>query len=173
MGVSSGQTAAFLVLSLLAISGAFYTAFANKLFHSVLALLLTLGSIAGLYFMMGAEFLGVLQILLYMGGVVVLFVFGIMLTPARDEDRLPPMVKWHMVAIIGVGLLTTFLVFIFYYYTGQFWHEIRITPRITYDKMFQDISALLTDKFLVPFEVLSVAILVALIGALYVARKRE
>jgi NADH-quinone oxidoreductase subunit J len=171
MGVEPGFAFAFFALSLLAVAGAFWAAFANRMFHAVLSLLATLGAVAGLFFLLDAEFVATLQVLLYIGGVVVLIVFAVMLTPAREEDFGPPLVKWSPVAGIGVGLLTLFIISVFMRNPKKL--EFRQASTIDYSTMWEELNKMLLDKYLVAFEVMSVVILVALVGSLYIARKKE
>ncbi|MDZ7816190.1 MAG: NADH-quinone oxidoreductase subunit J [Planctomycetota bacterium] len=154
-----------------AVTSAFFAAVSQRVFHSALFLFITLGSIAGLFFMLGAEFPAILQILLYVGGVAVLIVFAIMMTPAREEDRTSPLVKWSLLPMLGIGVLTSFLVYLFYRYKN-FFDSGRVTGD-DYDSMMRMIAENLFDKYFLPFEILSVTLLVAVVGALFLARKRE
>ncbi|GAB4152818.1 MAG: NADH-quinone oxidoreductase subunit J [Planctomycetota bacterium] len=154
-----------------AVTGALFASVSSRVFHSALFLLVSLGSIAGLFFIMGAEFPAVLQLLLYVGGVVVLIVFGIMLTPAVEETNRSPMVKWVVLPALGIGVLTAFLVYLFYRHKDT-WDKAAYEGE-NYSSMMREISDILFGKYLVPFEVLSVTLLVALVGALYIARKKE
>jgi NADH-quinone oxidoreductase subunit J len=155
----------------LAVAGALAASLSNRVFHSALFLIVTLGAVAGIFFVMGAEFPAVLQLLLYVGGVVVLVVFGIMLTPASEETGRSPLVKWALLPALGITVLTAFLVYLFYRYKDE-WEKPAYDGE-NYGSMMNELGDLIFGKYLVPFEVLSVTLLVALVGALYIARKRE
>lgn len=160
-----------IIFCAMAVSGALFTALTRRVFHSALMLLFTLASIAGLFFMLGAEFPAVLQVLVYVGGVVVLVVFGVMLTGASDDTEKRPLVKWYLLPAAGVGILTAFIVYLFYAHR-EFWNRGAYTGE-NYDTMMRELADLLFGKYLLPFEILSVTLLVGLVGALYLARKRE
>ncbi len=174
----SGENIVFLLLALVALAGAFYSATARRVFHSALALFVVLGAIAGIYLLLDAEFLAVLQLLLYVGGVAVLIVFGIMLTPVHEEEKRGPFVRWSYIAAAGTVLLAASLVYLFWRYRLD-WDaappgSTPLGPDASgYPRLFAFFSDLLFKDYLVPFELLSLALLAALIGALVTARKRE
>ncbi len=122
-------------------------------------------SVAGLYFLMGAYFLGVIQILVYVGGVAVLLVFGVMLTSRQLAPNLRPgplEALWLMVvtAVLLVGLVLSILRV----------HLEQSTLAAT--NSVADIGHNLLGEFLGPFELVSVLLLVALLGAAYLARPK-
>ncbi len=86
----NGEFVAFFILSLFVIIGGVLMLNLTKVMHMMLALVLTFLSIAGLYFLLSAEFIGVAQILLYSGAITIIMIFGIMLTKhnAENESRL-------------------------------------------------------------------------------------
>ncbi len=169
----SGERLVFLILALFALGGAFYACAANRIFHVALGVFLVLGSLAGIFLMLGAEFVAVVQILLYIGGIIVLIVFGIMLTPPREEISKSPMVNWTVMNAIAVGILTTFLAFLFWNYRKLWPAGTPSNPFNDYAASFKEIANAFFGNYLAAFEVLSVTLLVALIGALTIARKRE
>ena len=91
----NGEFVAFFILSLSAIIGGVLMLNLTKVMHMMLALVLIFLSIAGLYFLLSAEFIGVAQILLYSGAITIIMIFGIMLTKhnAENESRLT-LRKW-------------------------------------------------------------------------------
>jgi len=135
----------------------------NHLVRSGLYLVISLGAVAGLYLVLGAELLAWVQILVYVGAVVVLLLFAVMLTrapigPSRDLDRpaLPA-------AIIGAGVgfgLTALLVDAFH------WSRFELPPIGT----AQRAGAQVFGAWVLPFEVLSILLLAALVGAIVLSR---
>ena len=122
-------------------------------------------SVAGLYFLMGAYFLGVIQILVYVGGVAVLLVFGVMLTSRQLAPRLRPgpgealwLVVVATVLLIGLILSVT--------------HARFDQGAIVASNSVAEIGHSLLGDFLGPFELASVLLLVALLGAAYLARPK-
>lgn len=80
------STAAFFVITVLVLSGALAAATLPKLIHAALCLVVAFVGIAGFFFLLGAEFVGLVQIFVYVGAVAVLIVFTILLTRREDED---------------------------------------------------------------------------------------
>jgi len=121
-------------------------------------------SVAGLYFLMGAYFLGVIQILVYVGGVAVLLAFGVMLT-SRKLARLRPG-RGEAVWLAGVsGVLLLGLV-LSIMHAG--WEQRQIVAADS----ISEIGRSLLGDFLGPFELVSVLLLVAMLGAAYLARPK-
>jgi NADH-quinone oxidoreductase subunit J len=134
--------------------------------HAALYLVLVLAGTAGIFLMLGAEFLGVTQVLVYIGAVIVLFLFGIMLTRATlgDEEnvdhpnRAPAM-------LVGILLLAVMSYAIVDGFEDQELPD-SLTPNTT-----AQVSDSIFSDYIIPFEALSVLLLAALIGAIVVARK--
>ena len=122
-------------------------------------------SVAGLYFLMGAYFLGVIQIMIYVGGVAVLLVFGVMLTSRQLALKLQPgpiETLWLVVvsAILLSGLTLSII------HAGLVSRPAPVVNSTT------DIGHSLMGDFLGPFELTSVLLFVALLGAAYLARPK-
>jgi NADH-quinone oxidoreductase subunit J len=134
--------------------------------HAALYLVLVLAGVAAQFILLGAEFLAITQVLVYIGAIVVLFLFGIMLTkaPILGEERAG---RDHWL----VGAFTALLLAALMAYV--------LIDRFGEDKLPADMrpvrSAEVSDSifstFLIPFEVVSVLLLAALIGAIVIARK--
>ncbi|GJM21846.1 MAG: hypothetical protein DHS20C15_17610 [Planctomycetota bacterium] len=158
----------FLVFAALAVIGGLVMAFHHSIVHSAFALVGALFGIAGLYWTLGADFLGALQLLLYVGGVTVLLLFGVMLT-TRDSARISTF-RYMLMAPV-VGMLAYFMlntlrgVYAVVSELGVDAAEAApTTERI--GEAFLD-----PDVFLLPFEVAAVLLLLVLIGAVTVARR--
>ena len=108
----NGEFVAFFISSLSAIIGGVLMLNLTKVMHMMLALVLTFLSIAGLYFLLSAEFVGVAQILLYSGAITIIMIFGIMLTKHNEENesRLT-LRKWIIFfAVVAFGAVLYFAV---------------------------------------------------------------
>jgi NADH-quinone oxidoreductase subunit J len=159
----------FAVFAALALLGALLMAFHRSVVHSVFALVMSLFGVAGLYWTLGADFLGATQILLYVGGVTVLLLFAVMLT-TRETTRVSllrnvlvaPIVGWLGLSLFGAyqGVQAALAA------TGHVPPE----PEPTTDAI--GTALLERDAYLLPFEAVSVLLLVVLIGAVVVARRR-
>ena len=134
--------------------------------HAALWLVLVLAGAAGQFLLLGAEFVGVTQVLVYIGAVVVLFLFGIMLTKASigDEENvnLPNRALPAAVGLLLLGVMS--------YATIDFWRDAEL-PDDALPTTAEEVSDSIFADFIVPFEATSVLLLAALIGAIVVARK--
>lgn len=133
--------------------------------HAALWLVVVLAGAAGQFLLLGAEFVGVTQILVYIGAVIVLFLFGIMLTKAQigDDENvdLPNRVVPAVVGLLLLGVMSVAVI--------DFWRDEEL-PTETRNTAAQVSDSIFAD-FIVPFEATSVLLLAALIGAIVVARK--
>src|SRR5919112_6045710 len=100
------SAAAFIVIAIFTLSGALAAACLRKLIHAALCLVVAFIGLAGFYFLLGAEFVGLVQIFVYVGAVAVLIVFTILLTRREEEDA--PGFKWggaFVALLVFAGLL--------------------------------------------------------------------
>lgn len=158
----------FIVFAAITVLGALVMSFHQNIVHSAFALVATLFGVAGLYWTMGADFLGGLQVLLYVGGVTVLLLFAVMLT-TRDAMR-RTMGRYVLMAPI-VGLLGVKLLRV---YQGMNEHLAASVPTEAMPTT-EVIGQLLIspDGHLLTFEVVAVLLLLVLIGAVTVARRGQ
>jgi len=164
----SGEVLAFLVLSIGAISGGVLLIFLKKTVHSLLSVVLTFVSIAGLYILLTAEFVAGAQILIYSGAITIILLFAVMLT-RREDDEKPERGKWWMrfvplVAVLALGAI------IFNGIQFVFGNE---SPGSFHVNNTEQIGIALFTRYIVPFELASILLLVALIGAIILARREE
>lgn len=134
--------------------------FTRNIFHAVLMLLVTLLSTAAIYVLLGAEFLGIAQILVYAGGVIILLIFGIMLT-SRLSNK-PLNISNHNLTGGLLGGLAFFLLLVYAY---QYLDPLTPQNVISYPSVG---ISMLTD-YAAPFELTGVLLLVSLIGAALIA----
>lgn len=135
---------------------------------SALSLVGVMGSIAILYLALGAEFVAMVQIIVYAGAVMVLFIFVIMLLNAGEEERRGR--SWTA-QILGIPVLIAFLALICYFLQRQFANAGFMKFGNFTGGSAQAVGIKLFTDYLLPFEVTSVLILIAIVGAIVLARK--
>ena len=161
----------FVLFAGITLLGGLVMAFHHSIVHSAFALVAALFGVAGLYWTMGADFLGGLQVLLYVGGVTVLLLFAVMLT-TRDAMR-RSMMRYAFWAPLVVGSLAVFLRWAYQGVHASIsarGHELTDPQPTT-----EAIGNLLIDRdgYLLTFEVVAVLLLLVLIGAVTVARRGQ
>jgi NADH-quinone oxidoreductase subunit J len=159
----------FVFFGACALAGSALVALMPKLVHSAFALVLALIGVAGLYWTLGADFLGGVQLLVYVGGITILFIYGVMLTP-RDAT------KWSLGSLLFPGLfaLVPLAVLMHLAWRGL---EAVIPPQAAasaaVDTRVIGEALMLRDRYLIPFELASLVLLAALVGSVYLARRRQ
>jgi len=170
----------FLIFGLLSVIAATVTVFAKNAVHSVLAFLAAMLCIAACYLTLQAEFLAVAQMLVYAGGIVVLFLFVVMLVELSKfkENRLfqkqTPLAAVVVLAGIG-GFLWMFRQLIF---APSAAIALTLSPELSEgldvaNQNAQAISRGMFTGYLLPFETMSVILLIALIGAVVLAKQER
>ena len=167
------QNVFFFAIAAVIVFSAFRVVTSDNVVHAALYLVAVLASVAAEYVLLAAEFVAATQVLVYIGAIVVLFLFGIMLTRAklgRDQD----LTHQHWLG----GAATALLLFgvMAYALLDQFgWSRTPLPadPRIASvnGSNTATVSDSVFSTYLVPFEVVSVLLLVALVGAIVLARK--
>lgn len=162
------QSILFWVFSILGIAGGIGLILNRNPVYSALSLILNFFSIAGLYLTLQAEFLAVIQILVYAGAIMVLFLFVIMLLNLSNEPKTKP----FTMASIATGILAVaFIVEMLIVFTGMGGSETSLSSGEFAYSSTETIGALMMTKFLFPFEMISVVLIAALIGAIVIAKK--
>jgi NADH-quinone oxidoreductase subunit J len=160
----------FALLGLVAVGSALLVVTTSQLVHAALWLVVTLGSVAGLYLLLSAEFVAWVQVLIYVGAVVVLLLFGLMLTRApigrSDDLDAPPAQRLAAAVTAGAaaGIVITVLVDAF---SGE---RIELGDDPSGGSSAAAGRAVFTS-WVLPFEVLSVLLLAALVGAIVLSRR--
>lgn len=186
------HTLFFLIFALFACFFAFCVLVTSNIVRMAFYLTLALGATAGLFMLAGAHFVGAMQLMIYVGGTLVLLVFGVMLT--AQDGFLQMSTRggdWVLAVAVGVSLLALLVVAAIYLPQGEFHADAQ--AKIPADVANQTTSlglALLSTRpdklvatnetlaagmsgYLLPFEIVSVHLLVVLIGAAYLARARR
>jgi len=149
------------------IAAALTVVLSKNLIYAAVALLVTFIGVAAMYVFLWADFMVGIQVMIYIGGILILLLFGIMLTTKITSVRIS-----HTNVQRGVGALIVTAIFI-----GLVW-MINISPWLQNisqepQQTVHSIGTLLMTDFLLPFEVVSVLLLGALIGAAVLARKES
>ncbi|HEV2766093.1 MAG TPA: NADH-quinone oxidoreductase subunit J [Acidimicrobiales bacterium] len=170
----AAQNLAFAVLAVVAVLAALRVVTTRNVVHAALYLVAVLGSVGALYVLLAAEFLAAVQVLIYIGAIVVLFLFGIMLTrPTLGRDSgLDNDQRWL------AGITGLFLFGVLSYVLVEAFGDERL-PRLegldrealTAERGTGAVGDAIFSTYLVPFEVVSVLLLAALVGAIVLARR--
>ena len=165
------ETTLFYVLSAVAIASALLMVTRRSPVISALYLILNFFCLAGLYLTLHAQFIAVIQIIVYAGAIMVLFVFVIMLLNLGDERKLREGLSYKKVVavVLSAGLLTELI-----YILETSWS---VLPSSQYDRAteigtVEYIGHQLYSGYLFPFEVTSVLLLVAIVGAVVLAKRK-
>ncbi len=157
----------FYAFALVTIVSAIGVVFSRSIVYAAFSLLFAFFGVAALYVLLAADFIAITQILLYVGGILVLIIFGIMLTSRANSVEMkkgllsiaPSVVLAGVIAGTLIGVLTT-----------TKWPSAGTAPA---EETAKPIGALLMTKFVLPFELASVLLLVALVGAVIIARREK
>ena len=167
------QNIAFGILAASAVLAALRVVTTKNVVHAALYLVVVLGSVAAMYILLAAEFVAAVQLLVYIGAIVVLFLFGVMLTRAKlghegelDNDQRGVAA---VTALFLLGILSYVLV-------DQFRDDKlpelhRTQEQLVASRGTGAVGNAIFSTYLVPFEVVSVLLLAALIGAIVLARR--
>jgi len=162
-GVANGF---FFVVAGVAVIAALKMVTTQNVVHAALYLLVVLTSVAATYVILGAEFVAVTQVMVYLGAIMVLLLFGVMLTRAKlgDDTDLDHDQRWigALVALVTFAVMT--------YSVVEEFGSTKL-PSDFSDTATEEVSNQIFSTYIVPFEALSVLLLAALIGAIVVARR--
>ena len=167
------DTVLFYTFALLVLGGGVLTITRRNAVHSAIALIVSLMGVAGLYLMQNAEFLFAVQIVLYVGGIMVLFLFVIMLVNLDQAAKERQFNRQWLVALAAVAAVGAQIGYFLYRGAGAF-HvteapAIVPPPGVGNTEMIADA---LFSEYLLPFEVASILLLVAVVGSVVMAKKR-
>lgn len=162
--------AVFYGLAAFAVISAIAAATAPKIVHAAFGLMAAFFGVAGLYFMLGADFVGLAQVIVYVGGILVLLVFGILMT-GKTRSTLGLEEKPKLLVPAFVGGLFFFGLLLALHGTDFAARAVPPDPQPTtapIGRAFLD-----PEQYLLPFELSSMLLLAALVGAAYLARRRR
>jgi len=159
----------FYLLSGLALLGGVLVITRKNAIHSALALILTLLAQAGLYLMLYAPFVAGVQIILYAGGIMVLFLFVIMLVNLERSAKEEQYNKQWIAGVTAAVALGALFTYVFVKGNSLFPTKMVGLPE---QSNTQEIAVLLYGNYMFAFEIASLLLLVAIIGAVVMAKKR-
>jgi NADH-quinone oxidoreductase subunit J len=167
LGAAVAQNIFFYLIASVMVIAALRVVTTSNMVHAALYLVVVLAGVAAQFILLGAEFVGVTQVLVYIGAVIVLFLFGIMLTRAKvgGEDNLDHDNVWPAI------LTAVLLVCVMGYAVIDFAGGDEIAVLNTSPTTVEQVSDSIFSTYIVAFEAISVLLLAALIGAIVVARK--
>ena len=160
-----------IVFSFIALSTcifAFLTVRSRHIFHSAIWLTFCLMNIAGIYFFLNAQFLGVIQVLVYIGGIITLFIFAIKLTAHIDDPSIRQVNEQVIPSTLAVAALC-----------GMLFYIIGLSPwagSVSGDHAgptLKDLGQSLMTKYILPFEYISVVLLAVMIGAIVIGKVKK
>jgi NADH-quinone oxidoreductase subunit J len=169
--------AAFLAFFIMTLVSALGVLWSRNVLYSAFGLILTFLGVAALYVLAGADFLAVAQILVYVGGILVLLVFGVMLTNQPDSPRRdgPPVVltehRWRLRGTLVAGGIFALLMTVLVKANFPALEQNRFEPTEAAPTVVPQTGLLLMTDYGLPFEIAGILLLVALIGAAYLAKK--
>jgi len=161
----TGIVVAFYILAATTVGCALMVAFVRELVQAVLFLALAFVGVAGIYIVLSADFVAVVQVLIYAGAVAVLMTFAVMLTPAADRKN-SETAFWAPAAVLA-GLMLAIVVFVSYDTSWQ------IADRPEFSATAASIGQALLKPYVVPFEVASVLLMTAMVGAIVLTKEEE
>lgn len=157
----------FFLLAAIAVAGAVALIAARQPIHSALALIVVMVALAGLYLLQGADFIAAVQIIVYGGAIMVLFVFVIMLLNAGAEERTN---FSRMAPFVGLPL-AIFLLLELAYWIWRAPAIARTGPGGPVDS--KALANMLFNQYVFPFELTSLLILIAILGAIVLAKRES
>ena len=164
-----GMNLSFWLITVLVLASGAIAAFARNIIQAAFALFFTLLGMAGYYVLLGSDFLAITQVVIYVGGILVLLIFGVLLTnrPLESAQR----GTTRLYAFAGAtGALMLF---------GVLWTIIRQTPWPVAQRLADPtpqtrlLGRMLLGDYLLPFELSGMTLLLCLVGAAYLVRRRE
>jgi len=159
------STAVFYLIALITVVSAGMVAFSRNIIYSAFSLLGTFMGVAGLYVFLGADFVAAVQLLIYVGGILVLILFAVMLTHRITDVAITNRAAGRIPALLVVTLLLVMLIQIV---KETPWVK---TQEVTYAATAAKIGDSFLYEYLLPFEVASLVLLGAMIGAVVLSRK--
>lgn len=157
----------FYLFSAIIIISAFIVVAAKNIIYSAFSLLFTFFGVAGIYVLLHADFIAVVQVIIYVGGILVLIIFGVMLTNKITDVEIKTESIHIIPATIVTGVIGGTLVAIL---TKTNWRK---AESINLDKTVMEIGRYLVTHYVILFELAGIILLVALIGSVMIARKER
>ena len=168
------ETITFYIFAAMVLGGGILTITRRSAVHSAIALICSLLGVAGLYLLQQAEFLFAVQIVLYVGGIMVLFLFVIMLVNLDQAAKERQFNRTWMVALAASAAVAAEICYVLYRGRDAFHIAEAAAPDPAVSPLgnTEQLADLLFSQYLLPFEIASVLLLVAVVGSVAMAKKR-
>jgi NADH-quinone oxidoreductase subunit J len=168
------DTILFYAFAAMVLGGGILTITCRNAVHSAISLICSLLGVAGLYLLLQAEFLFAVQIILYVGGIMLLFLFVIMLVNLDREAKERQFSKRWMVALAAVAVVGAEIAYFLYrgrdaFHIAEAGGAVPVAAALGNTEMLADS---LFSEYLLPFEIASLLLLVAVVGSVVMAKKR-
>lgn len=164
MGTLSVAAVVFWMLAAIIVAGACGAVFSNHVVHAALSLVIAAMGIAGIFLLLASEFLALVQVLVYGGGVTILLLFGLMLTNATEDPLVTDGTQKPFAFGVGLAMGAVIVAAM----AGSTWRagEPMVVP-------FAELGVRLYRDFGLPFEIASLVLIVALVGAIAIGRRDQ
>ena len=167
------DTVLFYIFAVMVLGGGILTITRRSAVHSAISLIVSLLGVAGLYLLQQAEFLFAVQIVLYVGGIMVLFLFVIMLVNLDDAAKERQFNKQWAIALAAVALVGAQIGYFLYKGKDSFRLADVVAPGTPAGLgNVEQVANSLFSEYLLPFEIASILLLVAVVGSVVMAKKR-
>ncbi len=161
----------FILFAGITLGSAALVVFAKKIVYAAFALMLSLFGVAGLYVFLSADFLAAAQVIIYVGGILVLILFGVLLTVKITKVAVTTTKAQRVWGTLLASGMIVLLVLVFKNAMWAFHNNAK--EAVTYSAQSVEIGNQIMTKYLLPFEIASVLLLAALIGAMFIVRSEE
>ena len=151
----------FYIAGAVTLFGAIGVVVTRNVVYAALFLLVSLAGVAGTFVLLYAEFLALVQVLIYGGAIIIVLLFAIMLTRSAEYPRITDNRQWPLAVVVALGLLAVL--------SAAFWTN-PLPDDGPHSPAFTDLATYLFTRWAIPFEIASLVLLVALIGAIIIAR---
>lgn len=161
------EASLFYFTAAITVASALGVCYSKNIVRMAVWLFMSLGSVAMLYFMLAANFLGAIQLIIYSGGILILLVFGVMLTsksPWARFDAKP--IELISATVVCAGLLVCLCIVL----AQSGWNS---TESLVPGSAVSDIGIQLMTRYLVPFEIAGVLLMIVMVGAAHLARQEK
>ena len=158
----------FFLVAFLAVSSAIYFVFARNPLYAILSLIVTMFSIAGMYILLNAQFLAIIQIIVYAGAIMVLFLYILMMLNLNKEDESKKNNTLKFVGVFTAGLLLIGVLGVFRGVQEQHVVVENVDKGVGLTK---NLGRLLFNEYVLPFELASILILAGIVGAVLIGKK--
>ncbi|CAD7801612.1 MULTISPECIES: NADH-quinone oxidoreductase subunit J [Chryseobacterium] len=158
----------FFLVAFLAVSSAVYFVFARNPLYAILSLIVTMFSIAGMYILLNAQFLAIIQIIVYAGAIMVLFLYILMMLNLNKEDESKKNNTLKFVGVFTAGLLLIGVLGVFRGVQEQHVVVENVDKGVGLTK---NLGRLLFNEYVLPFELASILILAGIVGAVLIGKK--